>query len=71
MRKRAKPVLTSKAFCVGRDVGAQPPSDEQRQLQGQRFTQLFGISEDELRRRGIDPDVYARENVGKALKDRA
>ena len=35
-----------------------------------KFFQTFGITEDELIRQGVDPGVYAREHIGKALKNR-
>ena len=33
------------------------------------FTQVFGVSEEELRRRGIDPADYVRRNAGKAVRN--
>lgn len=36
----------------------------------ERFMQLFGVSQDDVRRRGIDPGVYAREHIHHAMKDR-
>jgi hypothetical protein len=35
-----------------------------------RFKFVFGVSEAELRQRGIDPGEYARQNVMKVLKDK-
>ncbi len=34
-----------------------------------KFFQTFGVSEDELIRRGIDPGVYARDHIREALKN--
>lgn len=38
---------------------------------GDRFKVVFGVTEAELRQRGINPDEYARQNVRKVLKDKS
>jgi hypothetical protein len=44
-------------------------SDSRHEEGSRQFHRLFGISEDELISRGIDPGDYARKNVRKALRD--
>jgi len=34
------------------------------------FEQLFGVSQESLRRDGVDPTAYSRENLPKALRDK-
>lgn len=36
----------------------------------ERFRNLFGVSEDQLRAQGVDPGQYARDHIHDALKDR-
>jgi len=36
-----------------------------------KFARLFGVTEEELIHRGIDPDVYAEKNIRNALKKRS
>jgi len=36
-----------------------------------KFARLFGVTEEELINRGIDPDVYAQKNIRGALKNRS
>ena len=45
-------------------------NDPKTQEQERRFRELLGVSRDELRSRGIDPDEYLRQNVKKALEKR-
>jgi hypothetical protein len=40
-------------------------------LEREKFAQLFGVTEDQLIARGIDPGEYARDNVKEALKDKS
>lgn len=35
----------------------------------ERFNELFGISKEDLRSKGVDPDVYMRKNLRSALND--
>lgn len=46
-------------------------SDSQHEDESRKFLNLFGVSENELIGRGIDPGEYARKNVGKALRNQA
>ena len=52
-------------------VDAASSSGAEREVQKQKFEQLFGVTEDELERQGIDPGSYARKNVRNALKDQS
>lgn len=47
------------------------PADEEKARQARLFKELFGVSEAELRGRDVDPGDYARQNIGKALKDKS
>ena len=51
-------------------MGPSFPSDSQRARQEQTFAQLFGVTEEELVRQGIDLDEYFSAHIGEALKDR-
>jgi hypothetical protein len=44
--------------------------EDEKALQQQRFENLFGVSEADLRDQGIDPDRYARDHIHEALNDR-
>lgn len=50
------------------DVGE---SSGQGALVDERFLKLFGVSQADLRAKGIDPARYAREHIDDALKERA
>jgi hypothetical protein len=42
----------------------------EREEQKKKFARLFGVTEEELISRGIDPSDYARQNIRDALKNR-
>jgi hypothetical protein len=44
-------------------------SESQHEDESRKFLDLFGVSEDELIGRGIDPGEYARKNIRNALRD--
>lgn len=41
-----------------------------REEQKKKFARLFGVTEEELLSRGIDPNDYARQNIRDALKNK-
>lgn len=47
----------------------QPEPEEVSRAQSALFTEVFGIPEDALQSRGVDPGQYAREHVREVLKD--
>lgn len=57
----------------GHGIDEGPTDDGFENANGQtvdeRFQELFGVSKEELIRRGVNPDVYMRENLKSALRD--
>jgi len=45
-------------------------SFSEKERQAAKLKALFGVSEEELVRRGINPDEYARRNIRRVLKDK-
>jgi len=45
--------------------GGEGPTNAESEL----FTETVGVSEDQLRSRGVDPSQYARDHIGEALRD--
>lgn len=44
------------------------PFAMEEDYRNQEFRKVFGVSADELRQQGIDPDQYARDNIHAAYK---
>lgn len=51
------------------DDQREPSNEDENFAHDQRFMELFGVSKADLSARGVDPDVYLRENLRRALKN--